>query len=427
MSIIKDGNRLLLVRHKANDHLTYIGACFLIVIAALPLTKALPFAIRNGVPVLSSVLIALGFLKNDFSYFKRFILEFALIAICNAYYYYQVMQYYVSASSFLYNFTQCWIFVFLAAYYVNNPDIEAERKLFKLFVLITVITAITSIIVMREYPEVVRNLSNNMVWIGDKAQYFYLHNVATWSDLYSSVFLLPTLIYLFKKTHKPIWIVAIVIIEIFVLMAQVMMGIMLSIVFLLFLFINPPKPSRAIIIIIVTIILYGLLREFIGDILLAIYNVTKSVEGFDLTSRRILAFYRIVTAQQALSGTFERTSLYMTSLNTFLKNPIIGFHDNGSYKMYISMHSQMLDLFASTGIFGTIPIIYVALSNMHRLYNRNFFDNGKYYEFLIFAIFIVLSFLNLVYYSTSLFLSVFLIPVLASRLYADDAVNDTSE
>ncbi len=426
MSIKKDGNRILLVRYRPNNYWVYLGALLLIVAASLPLIKATPFAIRNGIPIVGSVFIILGFLKGDVSFFKRFLLEFVIIAVCNGYYYYQVMQYYVSASSFLYNFTQCWMFVFLATYYASNSDKETEKKLFYLFVLITIITAISSIIEMQEYPEVVRNLSNNMVWIGDRAQYFYLHNVATWSDLYSAVFLLPTLIHIFKQTHRPVWIILIVVIEVFVLMSQVMMGILLSVIFLLFIFIDPPKPSRAIVILIVSVILYVLLREFIGDLLLGIYNATESVEGFDLTRRRILAFYRIITAQQALSGTFERTTLYMTSLSTFLRNPIIGFHDTGAYKMYISMHSQMLDLFASTGLFGTIPIIYVGLKNMSRTYRRNDSSDGKRYVFLIFCLFVLLSFLNLVYYSTSLFLSVFLIPVLSQGICNAEIANEAS-
>lgn len=372
----------------------------------LPLIDAFPTIIRYGFFAIGFALFLLGTMKNG-----RFMVHFAvtmtLEVVINLFAYFNTYGEYYIFRRFMIRSSECWIIMTMAYYYLKNEDKIAKKKLSTAILVISTITAITSIIAIHQYPnmEIVRALANsNGGFSKEFVHMLYLKNVSTWGLCYAIVFLIPIIAAEFKARKNKGLLVIIAILSMFVLGAQITFAILFLIVFLLFLLITPPKSNRFVLLIFAGMLLFILLLPLIAEILLFLFNYLEKYEGTNVIRSRIWGLYRTFADGKAYGDSKVRLDLYFISINTFLNNPLFG----GSG---IGQHSQIFDLLGSVGIMGFTPMVIMFIFYTKEVYNALKLELMKRYFFLSLLVFLFLMFMNPIFYSPIIFMSIFLFPV----------------
>lgn len=398
------------------NSMTFWGTVLLCLSVALPIINAFPTVIRYCIPAAGLLLFFLGVLK-DKAFLQELFFTLLIVFFINSFAYYHVYGRYYLYRGFIIRSLECWLLIMLALYYIKSKDYISKRYLSTLILLITVITSITSLIYLPTYPYAVRGLDNGGKDFAEGLEHIlYSKNMATWGLCFAITFMLPTLIYLFKKEKKVYWLAIIGIFEFFILRSQIMFAILISVLFLIFLFISPPSPKYSIFIIFGLIIIFIFMDSFLDDLLLYFYSNISDTSGLHTIKQRIYQLYISVSTGVAVGDVKARFNLYSSSWKVFLEHPILGWHDTVGIKFQnVGLHSQILDLLASVGLIGFIPLAFLFYNKTIRLYNDFSDSNTKKYLFLTISILCVLMFLNPVYHSPSIFMGAFLFPALITN------------
>lgn len=402
--------------HHADRFSLFWGTFLLCVSEGLPYMKSLPSIVRHSIFLFSSLLIIAGTaMVKRFS--KELLFTFALALIINFALYLRIYSY-IEITDYMVQTIRCWLFILCGIYYSEYGNIYEKTSIRRLIILIGVVTAITSIIVLQDYPSVVRSLGNGAVDRGYDVQYFYSRNTASWGVLYGIVFLIPTLINWFKKTKKIIILIVIAIMMLLLLRAQITFALLTGITFLLLLVIPPQNMQRTLFGIVTVVILLLLLSPFYADIVWYFYNKIPDTVGYFTLRKKIYELYLTLKLSSAYGDASARFSLYSTSIKTFLDHPLIGYnasHDVSEYTN-IGHHSQILDNLAGIGILGFLPFVAIFLRSAIRIFKSFKNSKDRSYLFLMFIMLIILMILNPVFVSPTLFMSTFLFPTLFNEM-----------
>lgn len=411
---IRNTKRGLVIRiTKPTNDATFFGTMCMCISAGLPYIDSLPSYVRWGLPIIGLLLFFLGNSRNT-----KFLMEaFAILsiaAIVNLYAYYQAYGAIYSFNGFFVRSMECWVFIIMALYYLNNSDDSAKKYISYLIVLLAIITCVTSLMVLPRYPNAIRSLGN-----GGKgfetglAQYLYAHNVSTWGLCYAICFLIPSLSANYRKTGKKIVLLIIALFEILVVFSQVTFAIIISLVFIAFVFIRPIKPKHMIWGAIGIICVFIFLNSYLADILLFVSDVLSRRGSLSTLSKRVYQMYMTLNGYRAYGDVEARFDLYSISINTFLRHPIFGMHDtSGQRYVNIGFHSQIFDMLASIGVVGFVPIAVMFITKVKSIYLSFKTENEKNYYFIGICMLVVLMLMNPVYYSPSIFMTTILFPVL---------------
>ena len=358
-----------------------------------------------------AALFLLDVLLYDVRLFKIYFLIFAAGLLVSSLFFYHVMHQYTTVIAFLMRNILCWIYMEMGHYALQKLT-DRERQL-SFFLLLTVIlfTCITSLIVVRENPEAMRGLGNGAKYITVTERHLYARNTASWGITYAMAFSLPMLICLFKKTRHIIYLGAMALIGYCVLQSQITFALLFALVFFVFLLLKPWSLRQYAFFFLIMLALLLLLLPFVDDVLLWVSQHIPA-GGLSVLRRRIHQLYVSVHTGVLTGDVKIRLELYLTSLRTFIHNPVAGLRLT-TEPMYtaVGLHSQIFDLAASTGLAGLIPsavcYIWLMADEAGKLTDET---NRRYFllALLVLAGFMII---NPTYYAPEVYLMVFLSPV----------------
>lgn len=389
---------------------------YLVVCEFLPIINVInPIVLSMGKIFASGIFLLIVFEKN-----RKLAIEFSIIlgiAILVSFWaFYHCWINYTSLGNFVIKNTLCWLYMEIGIYIMQYASVTTKIFIRNLILLLVCVTATTSIIALQSMPTAVRELGNGSKNIKGMETMLYQRNTSTWGELYGMVFLLPFIIQWFKQTKKIILLFIIVILETCIFASQITFAILISLFFLIFLILKP-LTFRQIIIFAPGFLAIGMIiMNFIGPVLDWLYDIMSKTNNEVLTMR-IHQLY-VLFVEQEMTGTIEgRYDLYMRSIETFFKNPIIGYklRDSLDYA-YIGLHSQIFDLLASVGMIGFVPMtcsfIFLIKKIVKRIENRNIYR----YFLLSIIMLLLLMLVNTTYYASCIYMSVFLGPGLIYQL-----------
>lgn len=159
-----------------------------------------------------------------------------------------------------------------------------------------------------------------------------------------------------------------------------------------------PKNHKvfALILYIITFLLVLLPQRIIGKLL---FIVADFFSNNEILHMKFLSLSNNFIYGGSLSESTNRVELYMTSLSTFLKQPLFGIYgplgnsNNIGYHT-IGGHSGWLDLLAFYGLFAGIPLFFILFFNIKK--NLTFYKGTKYYRYIFIAylFFVIYGFIN---------------------------------
>ena len=232
---------------------------------------------------------------------------------------------YSSFSSYFMNIILFWIPFFLSFEFENEDLFESNNYIILISIVIAT-TLITTIIGNTQYPEVSRLLAGAAS--AEESAFFAKLNIGGYKFVYGSVLLLPFWMYAIR-TDKRI-IPRILYITVFALtlytsiLTQYSLAIIIALleIFLVFIF-KGNKKGRIILIGLLILLMFVILRPVISEWIQMFANSMRD-QGYKQIADRFQSIVLIINGNSAEGSTASRISLYQTSWESFLKNPILG-------------------------------------------------------------------------------------------------------
>ena len=281
----------------------------------------------------------------------------------------------------------------LIALYFSILENKNQKEFIKKFLQVTIIifgiTSITTIIGLNVYPNAARELASGTA-IYDTTIYSR-KNIGGYSFIYSSVLLIPVLVWVIKKYtsfFKYSSIVVLVINLYCIYQSQYTIAIILAVIILLLtLFAKNIKRFCTLFASVMLFILCGG-TSFLGNIILKISNFIS----FDYVADRMLQLSLLLRGLSIKTETTtERIEHYLYTFNGFLQSPIIGnvFFSNNA--QMVSGHTVILDTLSAIGVIGLI-IVSMIYVRTYRLFLRN--KKIGFNSFMCLFSFVLLSLVN---------------------------------
>ena len=297
----------------------------------------------------------------------------------------------------------------ILGYYFMYYREESAPFYAKVIIAAIIITAITTIIGVIQFPFAARVLATISASDDPENLKYSWHNIGGYNFIYTAVLLYPLLILACK-------------------LKKISRIVFLSLVITLFAMVIISEYATALILIILTSVLYFAGKKLntgqlliLGIIVLALIFLFRPIfENALLWLANSLGSEVLSERLTALAGGYEglensesnRIELYRMSLNGFIQSPVFG-KILGAYTSS-GGHSFILDTLADYGIIGG-AVIVSAYKNIYKFFFAPFRNNDGYgYVLWAFVQSIFLSTIN-----TGMWLSVtaFFVPVLLSLIY----------
>jgi hypothetical protein len=252
---------------------------------------------------------------------------------------------------------------------------------------------------LKEFPLASRMLATT----NDTMQQVYMSiGIGGFGFVYSLVFVVIISLYLIKskylkKVYKILFMLAVICFVLSIIEASYAIALILLSVGILLAISIKGKKSLIIGLLIALVFILLIPKAFIGDFLL---NVAQLFESNDTLNTKFLDLGQTILGDSMASQTENRGHLYLTSLKTFIENPLFGIYGplgdqlNGD----IGGHSGWLDFMAMYGIFGALPLFLGVLLNFKK--QLLFYSGNPYYIFILISqmLFICFGFINPVIY-----------------------------
>lgn len=294
--------------------------------------------------------------------------------------------------------------LFFGGMFINHYYMYCKKNLILLgkisffTILFYFVASIQSYIGLLKYPLASRALATG----DDPFQDIYAAlGIGGFGFVYSAVFINILILYfLIKKKsllYKFISIMIYLVITAMLISASYATSLLL--VFTGTLLVVTIKGKRSLIFSIIFAFLFLLIIpfEWIGYLLV---DVAVAFESNQVINSKFLDLAQMFLGDSVGSQTSGRGELYLASLETFFKYPIFGVYGpfGNEFTSGIGGHSGWLDLLASYGIFGALPLFLAIFFNFKK--QLKFYTNHPYYHFLLTAqiLFIVFGFINPIIY-----------------------------
>ena len=275
------------------------------------------------------------------------------------------------------------------AFFAVTLNKKETKSTVILFFTLYLITSITSVVVLLTDVNASRYLAT-----GSKdayADYLNIRNVGGYTAVYSSVLLLPLLIFLYKRKilNRFTLLVVVLSLSIFILEASFMYAILFGTIAVCTIFYSKDATvKKGVGYILGFLIALLLLSNIFSQIFMYLSETADSISMSEKFKSLALIF-----AGQELEGAdaIGRMELYEYSWNQFLKNPLIGnFYKGGK----IGGHSYVLDTLAKYGIVGLGLLVwcYVAIYNFTIKPYKH--CKGIAYFVAVYILAILVSFIN---------------------------------
>lgn len=285
---------------------------------------------------------------------------------------------------------------------------------------IYIVTAITTIAGLCIYPQATRELARETAYdasenIDELKSTYRLMNIASWSQAYGMLFVVPTSLAIWKRKKSLLFLVQFVLVLIMIVMSQITFAIILAFVTALFACISTDNKAKLLIVVICLTIVLCLCLLNLENILAWIIKFSEN-NSLNFLTEKITDLKRLLIDKSTEGDARSRFELYQVSLNTFIQNPLFGISLSNVYvdEKIIGFHSDFFDMLGSFGILGGC-IIIVLLFGYGRFITRT--DRTSQSLLInVFLCFIVLSILNPVLNSPQILLGAFAYPLLCCRM-----------
>lgn len=305
-------------------------------------------------------------------------------------------------------------------YYKKNAVALGRIALFA--VLFYFFASFQSFLGLKQFPLAARALATGT----DPLQATYLSlGIGGFGFVYSGVFMIIILLYFVLKLNQGVkvfyrYFSSAVIIMLTLMLVSASYATSLLLVFMGVLFVLFIRGKKSLIFYFFLAILFIIIlpKDLIGRFFL---DVAHLFGANDVIRSKFIDLAQMFIHDAAGAQTSVRGQLYMSSLQTFLENPLFGVYGPfGNDTQYtIGGHSGWLDFLAYYGIFGSIPLFATIILNFKKQWN--FFGNHRYQRFLLTAqiLFILLGSINPVIYIYQIGFVLFIVaPALPFMPYA---------
>ena len=294
------------------------------------------------------------------------------------------------------NFPIFFVGIFINQYYMYyKKDYNALGKIAIVSLIMYTIGSVQTYAGLIKYPLAARILGTGEGLYEAEKAIFTQMGIGTFGHINSSCFLCIAMLYLFLKKRnnirpafKIIAMISSLIIFLMILKASFAITILIFFTgFILVLLVKNRKAFFATIFLL-AILLLIIPNEIIGKFLLDIASIfgTDSVI-YEKLSDLAVGFLGESMGEQ----TGYRLKLYLTSLLTFLKQPLFGINGPfGNPYDSIGMHSGWLDFIAFFGLFSGIPLFMTIYNNFKK--NLIYFKGNSFCGYIIVVQFLFLIF-----------------------------------
>lgn len=399
-----------------SELIMFVTTVMLLFLTMIPIALCLPLIIRHLIQIVAMMGFLIGFF---FHKDKKLFIVYCVIMAVMLFQTYQVWQFKKSFSSCLFNVFTDWTFAFYGLVLYRLKSSKYQKYLLITLIVVVTITAVTTIIGLFSDPLAVRELGrSNLSYDGvtgdkfAKIKWGYrLRNIAGWNQLYGMVFVIPCILFMYKKTKNYLYLGSAIICTICVLQSQLMFALLLTILMIVFSFVKPSFKKKPLLIeggILAIVIV------FLDDLVLLASRITASLKMATLPSK-LYDFYQLLNGVDKGSA-LARTNVYSRSIEIFQKHPFIGQAFYGvNDKIMFSYHSDILDMLAFLGIVGGVLIIATIVSYL--LYMKRFEHRDQWLIVLLLVGFVIFSSINPVWYSPQVFVGAFLMPALIANTF----------
>ena len=307
---------------------------------------------------------------------------------------------------------------------------EDRRVLFRLFAFITAlyfITAITSIVGLQIYPLAAREMARSSAYnaaedLTTNISTYRKMNIASWSQVYGMVFVIPTALILWKCKRKVFYIALIVAVFVMLVSSQITFALLLAMVFAFSTFIFGEKSAKRIILLLMLGILSVIVIVEINTILTYVVEISEKA-GLDFLTTKVNDLRVLLVEGQAVGDAGARGDLYQKSFKAFLSNPLMGTSINGRVSPGVmGYHSEFFDLLGTFGLVGIIGMTVTLCC--YSVFLKRVDKEKRRSLYIILIGFLSLFVFNPVFNSPQIFAGAFLYPLLAYRCCGIDLLNN---
>jgi len=383
---------------------------FLVIYEFLPVLRVLPPILLSFFRTVSVGVFYIYVLKRDFNLAIKFIAISCIAFVVHLWGFYHCWITYTGIGGYMLKNVICWVYMQIGLFLILYGSQDIKIAIRNTIIALVVITAVTSMISLMDTPTAVRELANGSKHIAGMESALYARNTSTWGCLYGMTFLLPYIIFLYRKNKNPILIFVTIIIEACIIKSQITMAIIISFLFLVFMALKPLSPKWILGLGSFFIAIFAAISTYLGDFFLFIYEMVSKTNNSVLKLRAYQIY--VLFAERSMVGTVEgRFALYTASLKTFLENSLFGFKiTNEEAYTAIGMHSQILDMMAAVGIVGFVPLAVFFFYLVYRIGSiiRRVDEMRYRYFFITMIVLVGLMILNPTYYAEAVFLAIFI-------------------
>lgn len=153
----------------------------------------------------------------------------------------------------------------------------------------------------------------------------------------------------------------------------------------------------------------------IDSIILLMVDITSN-RSMTMLSNKLYDLYHLLNGINT-GDSLARTSLYSKSIRLFTEHPLLGqsIHGVNTSEMF-SYHSDFFDMLGYYGLFGVI-LVLIGFRIYYSFIKKT--KAPKWFTFIIFLGFLGMYIFNPVWYSPQIFIGVFLMPAILSKLFLE--------
>lgn len=280
-------------------------------------------------------------------------------------------------------------------YYKKDPILLGRITFVTL--LFYFLSSLQTFLGLRKYPLAARELATGS---DSLPSIYYSLGIGGFGFVYSAVFVNILLLYFIfrgRVVYKYVSIIIFSMITLMLLMASYATALLFLFAGVFLLAIIKGKRSFIIAFFLASLLFLFVPKETIGTLLI---NVTSLFDTNTVLKSKFLDLAQGLVSDSYGDQTLVRGKLYLTSLETFLKNPLFGIYGpfGNSFNASVGGHSGWLDQLAYYGLIGSLPLFAVIFHNFKK--QLAFYSNHPYYRFLLTAqvLFIAFGFINPVIY-----------------------------
>lgn len=311
-------------------------------------------------------------------------------------------------------------FVFGGMVLYERGDRKRLKLLLYYIAILYAVTALTTIIGLQKYPLATRELGRATPYdlsqdFGVLKTTYHRMNIAGWSQVYGMCYAVPLFLMIWKRTKNILFFILAILIGLMIIYSQLTFGVLLTIALFAGVLITINRKK--------TIILWcGILVCLLIIVLLNVevllnWAVGLSADfGFTMLTNKLGDLQQLIVNKEALGDAGARFSVYGASFTSFVESPFAGLILNKNANPYsIGGHSDFFDILAALGISGLV-IMFSSFFSYFKYLCR---IGGKCKKDLLVILlgFIGLFVFNPVLHSPQVFLSTFVLPLAAYKVF----------